>query len=69
MYLASYLPFHFHFPSLPIPYISPSFPKLIVGDSSHIYLQEQGGTASIAGVLPKIVRTLPDGTLPLDIIK
>ena len=45
------------------------FPKIMLGDQSHIYLNEQGGTASLAGVIPRVVRNEPDGTIPVEVIK
>lgn len=43
--------------------------EMIVGDEAHIYYYEQGGSASIAGVQPRAVRTQPDGTLALEDIE
>eukprot|EP00026_Physarum_polycephalum_P011297 Phypoly_transcript_11505.p1 GENE.Phypoly_transcript_11505~~Phypoly_transcript_11505.p1 ORF type:complete len:358 (+),score=61.01 Phypoly_transcript_11505:126-1199(+) len=43
--------------------------EIILGDSSHIYLNEQGGAASLAGIIPRVVKTESDGTLPLDVVK
>mmetsp|Transcript_20589 Transcript_20589/g.57127 ORF Transcript_20589/g.57127 Transcript_20589/m.57127 type:complete len:367 (-) Transcript_20589:1066-2166(-) len=40
--------------------------ELIVGDKSHIHIYEQGGCSQIAGVHPRVLRNLPDGTLDLD---
>jgi len=42
---------------------------MILGDKSHIYLNEQGGTASLGGIFPRVVNTFSDGTLPLNTIK
>ena len=39
-----------------------------VGDNSHIFLFEQGGSASIGGVASRPIRTEPDGTLPIESI-
>lgn len=39
--------------------------EVLVGDKCHITIYEQGGVASIAGVHPRTVKTLPDGTLDL----
>ena len=40
--------------------------EVILGDRSHIAMWEQGGVAQIAGVFPRQVRNLPDGTLDLE---
>lgn len=40
--------------------------EVLIGDKSHISVFEQGGVASIGGVHPRTVRTLPDGTLNLE---
>ncbi|XP_068120411.1 uncharacterized protein [Hyperolius riggenbachi] len=39
--------------------------EVLVGDQSHLYFYEQGGAAQVAGVLPRSVKTLPDGRLDL----
>ena len=39
--------------------------EILLGDQSHISLYEQGGVAQIAGVFPRLIRNLPDGTLDL----
>lgn len=43
--------------------------EVIVGDRSHIYLNEVGGMAALAGVQAAVVRNQPDGTLGLDDIE
>ena len=40
--------------------------EVLLGDSSHIGLYEQGGLSSIGGVYARTVRTMPDGTLDLE---
>jgi threonine aldolase len=40
--------------------------EVIVGDQSHIYLNEVGGMAALAGAQAAVVRNQPDGTLRLD---
>ncbi|KAF4104455.1 uncharacterized protein LOC131520289 isoform X2 [Onychostoma macrolepis] len=40
--------------------------EMIVGDLSHIYVYEQGGSAQLAGVHSAVVTTLSDGTFDLD---
>ncbi|MEW6402914.1 MAG: low-specificity L-threonine aldolase [Chloroflexota bacterium] len=39
--------------------------EVIVGDKSHIYLNEAGGMAALGGIQPCPVRNQPDGTLAL----
>ncbi len=40
--------------------------EVILGDQSHIYLNEAGGMAALGGIYPCPVRNQPDGTLALD---
>jgi threonine aldolase len=40
--------------------------EIIVGDQSHIYIYEGGGTAVVGGIHPRAVINQPDGTLALD---
>ena len=40
--------------------------ELILGDSSHIFLAEQGGSAALGGVHTRQLPTQPDGTLELE---
>ena len=37
--------------------------EMILGDKSHIFYYEQGGSAAIGGIHPRIVPNQPDGTL------
>ncbi len=39
--------------------------EIIVGDKSHIFLLEQGGSASLGGIHARTVPNMPDGTMPL----
>ncbi|MBE0671936.1 MAG: low-specificity L-threonine aldolase [Anaerolineales bacterium] len=43
--------------------------EAIVGEKSHIYLNEAGGMAALGGIYPHPVRNQPDGTLALDDIR
>ncbi len=43
--------------------------EVILGDQSHIYLNEAGGMAALGGVYPCPLRNQPDGTLALDDIR
>jgi len=43
--------------------------EMILGDRSHIFLYEQGGSAAIGGIHPRIVPNEPDGKLNLDAVK
>jgi threonine aldolase len=40
--------------------------EVIVGNQSHIYLNEAGGMSALGGIQPCPVRNQPDGTLALD---
>ena len=40
--------------------------EVLVGDESHIYHYEQGGMSTLLGLSQHVVRTAPDGTLPLE---
>lgn len=40
--------------------------EFIVGDKAHIYLYEQGGSAQLAGIHPRVVPNQADGSLALD---
>ncbi len=43
--------------------------EMILGDKSHIFYFEQGGSAAVGGIHPRIVPNQPDGTLlPEDIL-
>jgi len=39
--------------------------EMILGDKSHIFIAEQGGSAAMGGVHPRTVRNRDDGTLDL----
>jgi threonine aldolase len=43
--------------------------EIIVGDQSHIYMYEGGGTAVVGAIHPRAVTNQPDGTLKLDDIE
>jgi threonine aldolase len=43
--------------------------EVIVGDKSHIYLNEVGGMAALGGVHPRPVKNQPDGTLALEDVR
>jgi threonine aldolase len=43
--------------------------EVILGDLSHSYLYEAGGSAALGGIHPRAIQTLPDGRLPLEEIK
>ena len=40
--------------------------EVIVGDKSHIYLNEAGGMSALGGIFPHAVENQPDGTLAVD---
>lgn len=39
--------------------------EMILGDQSHIFHYEQGGSAAVGGIHPRIIPNRPDGTLDL----
>jgi threonine aldolase len=43
--------------------------EIIIGDKSHTFLFEQGGSATVAGIHPRTVPNHPDGKLALDEIE
>lgn len=43
--------------------------EVILGDESHIYVNEAGGASALGGVVYHPVRTLPDGTLPIEALE
>jgi len=43
--------------------------EIIVGDQSHMYIYEQGGSAALGGIHPRALRNEPDGTIDLDCIE
>lgn len=40
--------------------------EIILGDESHILWYESAGVATVGGISPRTIRTLPDGTFDLD---
>ena len=40
--------------------------EVIVGDRSHVFLNEQGGMAALGGITPRLIPNQPDGTLRLE---
>ena len=42
--------------------------EMILGDHSHVFLYEQGGSAAIGGIHPRIIPNEPDGKLNLNAI-
>ncbi|MCA9892581.1 MAG: low-specificity L-threonine aldolase [Anaerolineae bacterium] len=43
--------------------------EIIVGDQAHIFKYEQGGSASLGGIMPHIIPVQPDGTLAFEDIE
>ena len=43
--------------------------EMIIGDQSHIFYYEQGGSAAIGGIHPRTLPNQPDGTLPIQEIE
>jgi threonine aldolase len=43
--------------------------EAILGDVSHIFLNEAGGISALGGIHPRIVPTLDDGTIETDVIQ
>eukprot|EP01031_Cornospumella_fuschlensis_P036547 gene36547-44335_t len=43
--------------------------EMILGDSSHIHLFEQGGVSSIGGIATKMLPNKPDGTIDLGLLE
>ena len=43
--------------------------EMILGDSSHMFLYEQGGVAQIAGVSPRCLKNQPDGTINQNLVE
>ncbi|QPJ62719.1 MAG: low-specificity L-threonine aldolase [Candidatus Nitronauta litoralis] len=43
--------------------------EILLGDRSHIFLNEVGGVAAFGGVHPRTLPNESDGTLPLDLIR
>ncbi|MFH1980766.1 MAG: low-specificity L-threonine aldolase [Pseudomonadota bacterium] len=42
--------------------------EMILGDQAHIFFYEQGGSAALGGVQPRILPNRPDGTMALEAI-
>ena len=43
--------------------------EMILGDSSHIFLNEAGGMSALGGIIPHTIPNQPDGTLRLEDIE
>jgi threonine aldolase len=43
--------------------------EMILGDNAHIFYYEQGGSAAVGGVHPRIVPNLADGSLDLETVR
>lgn len=43
--------------------------EIILGDQSHIFYYEQGGSAAVGGLHPRPLPNAPDGTLPLEAVE
>ena len=43
--------------------------EMILGDQSHIFFYEQGGSAALGGIHPRTLPNRPDGTIALDAIQ
>jgi len=43
--------------------------EMILGDRSHVFFYEQGGSAAVGGIHPRTVPNMPDGTLSLDMVE
>ena len=43
--------------------------EMILGDQSHIFYYEQGGSAAIGGIHPRTVPNRPDGTIDPEVIR
>lgn len=43
--------------------------EIILGDQSHIFLNEVGGAAALGGIQPRILQNLNDGTIDLDVLE
>ena len=43
--------------------------EMILGNQSHVFYYEQGGSAAVGGIHPRTVPNNPDGTLDLDAIE
>lgn len=43
--------------------------EILLGDQSHIFFYEQGGSAAIGGIHPRTVPNRPDGTIDLSVLE
>jgi threonine aldolase len=43
--------------------------EMILGDQSHIFCYEQGGSAAVGGIHPRSIRNQPDGTMVIEEIE
>lgn len=43
--------------------------EMILGDQAHIFFYEQGGSAAVGGIQPRIIPNRPDGTMALEDIE
>ena len=43
--------------------------EMILGDRSHIFINEVGGAAALGGIHPRTVPNADDGTLPLELVE
>jgi threonine aldolase len=43
--------------------------EIILGDQSHIFFYEQGGTAALGGIHSRLITNRPDGKLPLEAVE
>ncbi len=42
--------------------------EIILGDQSHVFFYEQGGSAAVGGIHHRTVPNLPDGTMDLEVV-
>jgi len=43
--------------------------EMILGDQSHMFIYEQGGSAALGGIHPRSLENMPDGTIALEDIE
>ncbi|MDJ0781669.1 MAG: low-specificity L-threonine aldolase [Desulfosarcinaceae bacterium] len=43
--------------------------EILLGDQSHVFIYEQGGSAAVGGLHPRILPNASDGTIGLDILE
>ena len=43
--------------------------EMLLGDKSHIFIYEQGGSAGLGGIHPHTICTKEDGSMPLDLLE